>query len=202
MIARNLPARAATAASRPGAELPRGCCRQCGAGASARRCGGSRARRAVRGGRAGSRSPCSAAAARRRSVARTSRRDRRGELARAIEPAGVEVTVHDRFGTLRVETAEAVVDVATSRRERYAYPGTAEVESATIEEDLRRRDFTINALALPPRASRARRMRASSTSRTGLPISTAVCCGSFIRAAFTTTRRVHSVPRGSLRDST
>lgn len=81
--------------------------------------------------------------------------ERRGEidaegLARATELADVEVTVHDRFGTLRVETADAVVDVATARRERYAHPGALpEVESGTLDEDLRRRDFTINALALP-----------------------------------------------------
>ena len=40
-------------------------------------------------------------------------------------------------------------DLARARRERYAHPGALpDVEPASIDEDLRRRDFTVNALAL------------------------------------------------------
>lgn len=42
------------------------------------------------------------------------------------------------------------IDFATARVERYIQPGQLpEVKSASISEDLRRRDFTVNALALP-----------------------------------------------------
>src|ERR1019366_6130572 len=55
------------------------------------------------------------------------------------------------------------VDLAMARRERYPAPGALpEVEPASIEEDLARRDFTVNAIAvtLPRgRSSGARRAR-------------------------------------------
>ena len=70
-------------------------------------------------------------------------------LARAAAPADARVTGHARFGTVRVTTSEAALDLAAARRERYARPGALPtVEPAPIDEDLRRRDFTVNALAL------------------------------------------------------
>ena len=67
-------------------------------------------------------------------------------LAEALEG---ELTTHGRFGTAVVDRGDGThVDVVTARRE--SYPGPAalpEVEPGTIEDDLRRRDFTINALA-------------------------------------------------------
>ncbi len=60
-----------------------------------------------------------------------------------------ETNEHERFGTATVEWSTGRVDVATARRERYASPGALpEVEPAPLVEDLGRRDFTVNALAL------------------------------------------------------
>jgi tRNA nucleotidyltransferase (CCA-adding enzyme) len=57
---------------------------------------------------------------------------------------------HARFGTARVSVDGADVDLATARTETYAHPGALpNVESADLEADLRRRDFTINAMAVP-----------------------------------------------------
>src|SRR5690606_1894726 len=55
-----------------------------------------------------------------------------------------------RFMTAAVRAGEVAIDVATARRETYDYPGALpRVEPAAIEEDLGRRDFTVNAMALP-----------------------------------------------------
>ncbi|HEV2821135.1 MAG TPA: hypothetical protein VGW11_11575, partial [Solirubrobacteraceae bacterium] len=68
-------------------------------------------------------------------------------LARRLDPAPV---VHDRFGTATVVVDGHVVDLATARRERYPQPGALpEVSAAPLAEDLRRRDVTVNAIALP-----------------------------------------------------
>jgi tRNA nucleotidyltransferase (CCA-adding enzyme) len=59
------------------------------------------------------------------------------------------VRSHDRFGTLTLTLGGANFDIVSARRERYAHPGALpEVEPASLEEDLRRRDFTVNAIAL------------------------------------------------------
>jgi tRNA nucleotidyltransferase (CCA-adding enzyme) len=69
-----------------------------------------------------------------------------GELAAAI---GATVTVHERFGTAAVEWEAGRVDVATRRAESYASPGALpEVGEGTLEDDLGRRDFTVNAIAV------------------------------------------------------
>src|SRR5215217_1055572 len=69
---------------------------------------------------------------------------------RAAQRLGGRVTVHDRFGTATVEAPDATFDLAGARRERYARPGALpEVElGASIRQDLDRRDFTVNAIAL------------------------------------------------------
>jgi tRNA nucleotidyltransferase (CCA-adding enzyme) len=60
-----------------------------------------------------------------------------------------KVLEHDRFGTAGVRVGDADLHFATSRRERYPAPGALpEVEPAPIEEDLARRDFTVNAMAI------------------------------------------------------
>jgi tRNA nucleotidyltransferase (CCA-adding enzyme) len=59
------------------------------------------------------------------------------------------VRTHERFRTATVTADGARVDVATARRETYARPGALpRVESAPLEEDLRRRDFSVNAIAV------------------------------------------------------
>jgi tRNA nucleotidyltransferase (CCA-adding enzyme) len=71
-------------------------------------------------------------------------------VARALaERLGGEVVEHDRFGTATVRAPELTVDIATARRESYPTPGALpEVEPAGLAEDLARRDFTINAMAM------------------------------------------------------
>ena len=71
-------------------------------------------------------------------------------LAARPERLGGELVVHDRFGTAVVRSQAATFDVVTARTETYAAPGALpEVRpGATIEEDLARRDFTVNAIAL------------------------------------------------------
>jgi tRNA nucleotidyltransferase (CCA-adding enzyme) len=67
----------------------------------------------------------------------------------AAERLGGRVREHERFGTATVEAEELAFDVARARRERYPAPGALpEVEPASLEEDLLRRDFTVNALAV------------------------------------------------------
>jgi len=68
----------------------------------------------------------------------------------AAERLGGDVVVHDRFGTATVRSPAATFDVVTARTESYAAPGALpDVRpGATIEQDLARRDFTVNAIAL------------------------------------------------------
>ncbi len=80
------------------------------------------------------------------------------ELAREALPEA-RIVSHGRFGTVKIETPEARVDLATVRSERYPHPGSLPiVAEGSLEDDLRRRDFSVNAMAVPltPRA-RARR---------------------------------------------
>ena len=60
-----------------------------------------------------------------------------------------KITTHTRFNTAKVQWDEWSVDFATARSETYARPGALPtVKPSTIENDLFRRDFTINAMAL------------------------------------------------------
>jgi tRNA nucleotidyltransferase (CCA-adding enzyme) len=64
---------------------------------------------------------------------------------------GGRITRHERFRTAVIEAPGTgwSVDWVTARRERYPSPAALpEVEPASIVEDLARRDFSINALAL------------------------------------------------------
>lgn len=71
------------------------------------------------------------------------------ELAARLDTEA-EVDEHERFGTALVEWDSGRIDVATRRAESYASPGALpDVRAGTPEEDLERRDFTVNAIALP-----------------------------------------------------
>ena len=81
-------------------------------------------------------------------------------LARSLaEELGGSLAVHAGFGTASIEGAMGAagpgtsplgrVDVASSRREQYPAPGALPVVSpAPLLEDLRRRDFSVNAMAV------------------------------------------------------
>lgn len=62
---------------------------------------------------------------------------------------GGAVTVHDDFGTATVVAEELSFDLAAARAETYAQPGALpSVRPASIADDLARRDFSINAVAV------------------------------------------------------
>jgi tRNA nucleotidyltransferase (CCA-adding enzyme) len=56
---------------------------------------------------------------------------------------------HERFATATARIGEHVIDLAATRTETYPHPGALpEVSPASLAEDLARRDFTINAMAV------------------------------------------------------
>ena len=63
---------------------------------------------------------------------------------------GAGLAVFERFATARLTFPDGLkMDIATTRRESYAQPAVLPtVQPASIEEDLYRRDFTINAIAM------------------------------------------------------
>lgn len=76
-----------------------------------------------------------------------------GDASALAARLGAEPVEHERFATAKVELDGHEIDIATARTETYPYAGALpEVAPAsTIEVDLGRRDFTINAMALPLR---------------------------------------------------
>ena len=62
-----------------------------------------------------------------------------------------KLTVHPRFRTATVWLPDNIsIDLVTARRETYSRPGALpDVAPGTIADDLARRDFTINAMAIP-----------------------------------------------------
>jgi tRNA nucleotidyltransferase (CCA-adding enzyme) len=77
-------------------------------------------------------------------------------LAAAISPSEraygrvVAPVLHERFRTASLRWAYGRIDVAELRAESYPSPGALpDVRPGSVEEDLARRDFTINAISLP-----------------------------------------------------
>ena len=78
-------------------------------------------------------------------------------LGRALD---APVRVHEAFLTAVVQAAEGEIDVATARSEFYRAPAALpEVASSALRQDLYRRDFTVNTLAIrlgaPPEGASA-----------------------------------------------
>ena len=68
---------------------------------------------------------------------------------RVAERLDADLIVHERFGTATVRTATDAMDFTSARTEHYERPGALPTVTlgATIEQDLARRDFTVNAMA-------------------------------------------------------
>lgn len=86
-----------------------------------------------------------------------------GRLAGALAARlGGKATLHERFGTAVVQAEHASIDIATIRSERYPSPGALpEVAQGSPEQDLKRRDFTVNAIAVALSGEHAARVRAA-----------------------------------------
>ncbi|HYH52821.1 MAG TPA: hypothetical protein VD761_01725 [Solirubrobacterales bacterium] len=74
-----------------------------------------------------------------------------GDAAALAARLGGAAAEHERFGTVKVEVEGHEIDIASARTETYPQPGALPVvePAQSIEADLSRRDFTINAMALP-----------------------------------------------------
>lgn len=67
-------------------------------------------------------------------------------LARRLDPG---LRVNERFGTVNLRIDGFPVDIATARTETYSRPGALpDVTPGSLADDLGRRDFTINAMAM------------------------------------------------------
>ncbi len=77
--------------------------------------------------------------------------DRLEEIAEAsAERVSGRVRRHERFLTATLEGADLRIDLSRARKEVYPSPGALpRVRPAELEEDFARRDFSVNAMALP-----------------------------------------------------
>ena len=74
------------------------------------------------------------------------------DLEPVLERLGLPAKRHDRFGTAVIDLGDGRhADIARTRTEAYEAPGALPaVTPAPIDEDLARRDFTVNAIAIAP----------------------------------------------------
>ena len=78
-----------------------------------------------------------------------------GLARRAAQRLAVEARVHPEFGTATLRVDGLRVDVATARKELYDAPAALPtVQPGGLEDDLARRDFSVNAMALEVTPSR------------------------------------------------
>lgn len=72
-----------------------------------------------------------------------------GDVRAIAEALGGEIIVHERFETAAITVDGHEIDIARARAETYERPGALPtVSPAGITEDLARRDFTVNAMAV------------------------------------------------------
>ncbi len=70
-------------------------------------------------------------------------------LAEALSYSTGKLTLHPTFGTATIAFSGFRIDLSSARSERYSHPGALPtVRHGTLDDDLRRRDFTINAMAI------------------------------------------------------
>jgi tRNA nucleotidyltransferase (CCA-adding enzyme) len=76
-----------------------------------------------------------------------------GDAAALASRLGADVVSHERFATAKVNLDGHQIDIAAARAESYPHPGSLPVvePAAEIEADLARRDFAVNAMAIPLR---------------------------------------------------
>lgn len=68
---------------------------------------------------------------------------------RLAEQSGGDVVTHRRFRTAKLRWGQLTIDLATARSEIYARPGALPtVQPGSISDDLFRRDFSVNAMAI------------------------------------------------------
>jgi len=67
----------------------------------------------------------------------------------ATELGPTKATLHPRFGTAKLSLGDFVIDLASARKETYDRPGALPtVTPGTVRDDIFRRDFSINAMAI------------------------------------------------------
>lgn len=73
-----------------------------------------------------------------------------GDAAELARRLGGATTEHERFATATATADGVRVDLASTRSESYDHPGALPVvRPASLADDLARRDFTVNAMAIP-----------------------------------------------------
>jgi tRNA nucleotidyltransferase (CCA-adding enzyme) len=86
-----------------------------------------------------------------------------GDPAEILSRLDGETVIHDRFGTSTATVDGFTYDLARARRETYPRPGALpDVIPASLDEDLGRRDFTVNAIAMALGGNDAGELRAFS----------------------------------------